>query len=118
MQHLTTTFKENKMKMSTERDLEAYGKKQLQGIGCLVYKFSSPAKRGVPDSIVILPDGAVVFIEYKHPNGQGKLSKLQEIEIKKIRAKGCYVAIVDSKAQVDLWVEYAREVALKVYNDA
>lgn len=88
------------MKMSTERDLEAYGKKQLQGIGCLVYKFSSPAKRGVPDQLVITPTGFAIFIEYKHPNKQGKLSKLQKIEIQKLRKNGAYVLVCNSTDQI------------------
>ena len=72
-----------KKDFSNERELQAYACKALRDVGCLVYKFSSPAKRGVPDLIIVPPNGKVIFVEMKHPNGRGKLSKLQVIEILK-----------------------------------
>ena len=89
----------------SEADLEKYGKKQLQSIGCLVYKFVSPTKRGVPDDITVCPDGRVFFIEYKTPNGTGKLSKLQELQIAKLRANNATVLVINSVKEVDALVK-------------
>jgi hypothetical protein len=87
--------------IKTESQLEKYAKKTFLDLGCLVYKFKSPSKRGVPDSIVITPCGETLYIEYKHPNKQGVISKLQVIEIAKMRANGVNVRIIDSVAQVN-----------------
>lgn len=77
-----------------EKDIEkavcAYAKK----LGCLVYKFVSPGQRGVPDRMIILPFGTVVFIEFKTP--QGKLSPIQEREIAKLREKGIRTHVVNN----------------------
>ncbi len=54
-----------------------YAKEQ----GFLQYKFSSPNKKAVPDRI-FMKDGNIFFIEFK--SEKGKLTKLQEREIKKI----------------------------------
>lgn len=64
--------------------------------GALCYKFASPSKRGVPDDIILLPNGVAVFIEFKHPNGRGVLSKLQKHQIDKIDQQNFTVFIVDS----------------------
>lgn len=85
----------------SESQIEKYGKDKLRKAGCLVYKFVSPAKRGVPDDIVVLPDGQVLFIEYKAPHGRGKLSKLQQVEIQKLRDNNAKVLVVDSVKQID-----------------
>ena len=50
------------------------------------FKFISPGNAGVPDRIVILPSGKVVFVELK--TDKGKLTKLQEVQIKKISDLG------------------------------
>ena len=60
--------------------------------GWLAYKFSSPARRGVPDRIY-LKDGVVIFVEYKAPGK--KPTKLQEAVFAKIRAKGFQVYVID-----------------------
>jgi Holliday junction resolvase len=79
-----------------EADLERKTVNALRKQGLMVYKFSSPNKRGVPDDIVLCAGGKTFFIEFKHPNGKGKLSKLQEIEINKLEKQGYSVYIVDS----------------------
>ena len=83
----------------TEGELQRWFVKELKEDGYLVYKFSSPAKKGVPDLVVISDYGAVSFIEMKHPNGKGVLSKLQAIEIKKLLANECSVYIIQSVDQ-------------------
>jgi hypothetical protein len=89
------------MTLKTEAQLQTWFTKQLQADGCLTYKFSSPAKAGVPDQIVICKGGHTFFIEYKHPNKQGRLSKRQIIEIAKLRAQGTAVFVVSDVKQLD-----------------
>jgi len=83
--------------MNSEKSLQDYIKKGCIKRGCLVYKFASPNKRGVPDLIIITHQGIVLFVEVKSPTGKGKLSRLQEIEIEALRDHGMYVEVVDSK---------------------
>lgn len=68
-----------------------------KSLGCLVYKFTSPARRSVPDRIFIMPGGkGVFFIEFKRSGA--KPTPAQEVEIAKIRAQGVSVFVVDNVA--------------------
>lgn len=58
------------------------------------FKFVSPGNSGVPDRIVVLPGGKVGFCELKRPGG--KTSKLQGVQIEKLKSLGCFVRVVDS----------------------
>lgn len=64
--------------------------------GCIVYKFTSPSKRSVPDRIFITPAGVVFFIEFKRLHQ--KPTPSQAVEIEKIRSKGVSVFVVDDVA--------------------
>jgi len=55
--------------------------------GWLVYKFTSPQHRGVPDRIFISPGGSILFVEFKAPGK--KPTPLQERELKKLEDHGC-----------------------------
>ena len=66
-----------------EKDIEKKFKSALEAKGCLVYTFASPNCRGVPDRIVITDTGRVLFVELK--TEKGVLSKLQRIQLKKLR---------------------------------
>jgi len=74
--------------------------KRLAKCNTLCYKFASPAHAGVPDLICIGP-GGVFFIEVKNPNGRGRLSKLQEVTIEKMRKHGATVYVVDSQEKLE-----------------
>lgn len=64
-------------------------------LGCLVYKFTSPSRRSVPDRIFIMPDGkGVFFIEFKRL-GQ-KPTPAQANEIAKIVKQCTVVFVVDN----------------------
>lgn len=81
-----------------EGELQRWLVSELKDEGYLVYKFSSPARKGVPDLLVISDYGAVSFIELKHPNGKGVVSALQKVQIKRILDKSGSVYIVSSVA--------------------
>ena len=58
--------------------------KLVQGGGGLCYKFVSPGNRGVPDRLVITPDGCVFFVELKSQTGRlSELQKFQKSELEK-----------------------------------
>ena len=58
-----------------ESQVEKHLAKRVAALGGLCWKFVSPNLRGVPDRIVVMPEGRVFFVELKAP---GELPK--EIE--------------------------------------
>ena len=66
-----------------ERALGVYARK----LGCLYYKFTSPANRGVPDRIIISPDGKTLYLEIKAKDQRP--TKLQESILRDLMLRGC-----------------------------
>lgn len=64
--------------------------------GCLVYKFTSPSRRSVPDRMFITNYGVVFFIEFKRRGC--KPSPAQQAEIDKLHVRCVAVFVVDSVA--------------------
>lgn len=69
-----------------EKEVEKFLVREVKKLGGISFKFISPGNAGVPDRIVILPSGKVLFVELK--TDKGKLTKLQEVQIKKISDLG------------------------------
>lgn len=78
-----------------EKEVEAHYKKLVEEKGGMFIKFTSPSHSGVPDRIVILPNGCIYFVEFKAPNKKPR--PLQVHIISKIRELGCEVKVVDRK---------------------
>lgn len=76
-----------------EKDIEKCVCDYAKSLKMLVYKFTSPSRRSVPDRMFITQTGVVFFIEFKR-KGQ-KPTKAQEVEIEKIREIGVGVYVVD-----------------------
>lgn len=67
--------------------------------GGLCLKFTSPGFRGVPDRIVLLPGGRLVFVEVKAP---GKVPrKIQKTVHGMLRELGFKVAVIDSLEEIE-----------------
>lgn len=66
--------------------------------GGMCEKFASPAKRSVPDRLITLPGGKVIFAEIKAPGK--KPTEAQAIDHAKRRAMGCDVRVIDSMESV------------------
>ncbi|MEX3555285.1 MAG: VRR-NUC domain-containing protein [Burkholderia gladioli] len=78
---------------------------RVHAIGGAAYKFTSPARRSVPDRLVVLPGGKIAFVECKRPGG--RLTRAQAREHDRLRALGCSVWIVDTRESVDAFIEQA-----------
>lgn len=61
--------------------------------GGIALKFTSPGLAGVPDRLIILPDGKYAFVEVKRPGG--KTRPIQKIRHQQLRNLGCKVYILD-----------------------
>lgn len=66
-----------------EKNIEKFLNDNIKKLGGLTYKFVSPGNSGVPDRIIILPNGKLIFIELKTKSG--RLSALQKLQIKRLR---------------------------------
>lgn len=82
-----------------ESTIEAYLVKRVKELGGIADKFVSPGKRSVPDRIVTLPGGTIIFVELKAPGK--KPTPLQIKDHERRRALGCTVLVIDSKEGVD-----------------
>lgn len=114
--------------MATEREKdveERLRRKVRSELGGIAYKFTSPARRSVPDRLVCLPPtgrhhiataggsmigelgGRVLFVECKAPGE--KPTANQEREITRLREMGFRVEVVGTKDAVDALIEELKQ---------
>lgn len=86
-----------------ESDIERYFVRRVKSQGGRTLKFSSPSSAAVPDRILLLPGGRVLFIEFKAP-GQ-KPRPLQQVVFRQFAGLGSPVTILDSREAVDRYLE-------------
>ena len=77
-----------------EKTIEAALVQRVKALGGMAEKFTSPAKRSVPDRIVTLPGGRIIFVECKSPGK--KPTPAQQKDHERRRALGCEVLVIDS----------------------
>lgn len=82
-----------------ENIIEQYLVDAVQRLGGIAYKFTSPARRSVPDRIVTLPGGILAFVELKRPGE--KPTKGQAREHERLRGLGQRVYVIDTFDGVD-----------------
>lgn len=82
---------------------ERYVEKKLvdgiAGLGGRCLKWVSPGTRGVPDRIVLLPGGRVLFVEVKRDGGSP--SKLQKYWHRKLKNLGMDARFVEGVREVE-----------------
>jgi len=86
-----------------EKTIENYLIKRIQSLGGECEKFTSPMRRSVPDRIISMPGGRIVFVEVKRFGKQA--TDMQARDHQRRREMGFSVWTVDSKAAVDHLVE-------------
>lgn len=96
------------MNEKRERDIEKILVDGLKNLGCISYKWVSPGQSGVPDRIVVLPGGAVVFVELKAENG--RLTSSQKIQIRNLRSLDATVLVLKGEEQVRWFLEKTKGV--------
>lgn len=75
-----------------EREIENYLNENIKKLGGRAYKFVSPGNRGVPDRMILLPGGRIIFVELKTKDRYP--TKLQRVQIKRMRDLGADVRVV------------------------
>lgn len=86
-----------------ESALEKKLRDGVKGLGGLCYKFVSPGNAGVPDRVVILPDGRVHFVEVK--TEKGRLSKGQTVMQIRMGLHGATVRTLHGLADVEQYIQ-------------
>ena len=95
------------LKRESEADIEAYLREKVRAVlHGKAYKWVSPGNNGVPDRMVCLPGGRVVFAELQAPGKQPRPD--QAAKHRELRALGFRVEVLDSKAAVDAFIEELR----------
>lgn len=84
--------------MTAERRLEAKLCVEAKKRGLLAIKLTSPNLAGVPDRLILCPDGKCVFVELK---AEGKTMRPLQVHIaRKIQALGHTVLTIDTDAKL------------------
>ena len=86
-----------------EKEIESKGCKYAKERGWLTYKFTSPARRSVPDRIFISPAGLIIFIEFKATGKEPTEGQWREIQ--RLRDNGCFVLVVDALEDIKILVD-------------
>lgn len=86
-----------------ESQVEKHLAKRVAALGGLCWKFVSPNLRGVPDRVVVMPEGRVFFVELKAPGEMPEPHQLRRH--KELRMCGCLVLVLDSTTAIDYWLE-------------
>jgi len=81
-----------------EKEIEATLVRAVKKRGGIAPKFVSPGFCGMPDRIVLLPEGRGAFVELKAPGEKPRA--LQIVRMRQLRQLGFRVYVVDSKEQI------------------
>jgi hypothetical protein len=90
------------MKMILEKEIELKLRIMVERHGGKCLKWVCPGWTGVPDRIVLLPKGRVVFVELKKPKS-GKLSAMQKWWAKKLIDLGFSHWIIWNTEELELF---------------
>lgn len=92
-----------------ERTIERALVRECRRRGWLALKFTSPGLIGLPDRLVLLPGGQVVFLEVKQPGG--RVSRQQQLWLERLTALGVPAHVVWSAEEA---MEVLHEIASSV----
>jgi hypothetical protein len=88
-----------------EKHIEKALIKRVKELGGVCEKFTSPNRRSVPDRLVTLPGGRIIFCELKSPGKRP--TNAQRRDHLKRRMLGCEVRVIDCLGDVSMFPETA-----------
>jgi hypothetical protein len=80
--------------MMLEKDIERAFVARVKSLGGMAEKFTSPGRRSVPDRLVTMPGGQIIFVELKAPGK--KPTDAQQRDHDRRRVLGCDVRVIDT----------------------
>ena len=81
-----------------EKEIENQLVSQVKKIGGIAVKFVSPGFAGMPDRLVLIPDGHIAFVELKAPGKKPR--PLQLARHRLLRLLGFRVYVIDGAEQI------------------
>lgn len=84
--------------MALEKEIEQKLVTEVKKMGGICPKWVSPGLNGVPDRIVLLPDGKIAFVELKAPGKKPRA--LQRRRHAELRHLGFQVYVLDDPDQI------------------
>ncbi len=81
-----------------EKTIERQLVAETRARGGMAVKFTSSGTNGMPDRLVLLPNGRMGFVELKAPGKKPRL--LQELRMRQLRRLGFYSAVIDGMDQI------------------
>ena len=70
----------------------------VKAVGGIALKFTSPGYDGMPDRMVILPEGHIAFVEVKAPGMKPRPLQVKRHEL--LRRLGCKVFVLDDAGRI------------------
>ena len=95
-------------RLYSEKDIEKYLIKEVVKLNCLCLKFTSPGRTGVPDRLLLFPDGKHAFVELKKPGEEPTIRQMREMDSYLALGHLCFV--VDSHEGVDQCVGFLANI--------
>ena len=83
-----------------EKDIEQKLRVTVNNLGGLCLKWVCPGWSGVPDRIILMPGGHVIFAELKRPKG-GRLSPMQIFWRRKLQGFGFFVTYIFTDKDIE-----------------
>ena len=71
---------------------------EAKKLGGIAVKFVSPSFDGMPDRLVLIPDGHIAFVELKAPGKKPRPLQLSRHRL--LRSLGFFVYVIDSVEQI------------------
>lgn len=81
-----------------EKDIEKKLVAVVKKMGGMAVKFVSPGFDGMPDRLVLLPNGKIAFVELKAPGKKPRALQLRRI--KQLRKLGFACYVIDEVKQI------------------
>lgn len=91
-----------------ESRVENYLKKKVEKLGGKAFKWAPIGVTGVPDRMVLLPGGRIIFVELKAPGKKAR--KLQEYRAEQLKELGFQVECLDTVEKIDrLFTDWSKK---------
>ena len=81
-----------------EKQIENKLATEAKKLGGIALKFVSPSFDGMPDRLVLIPDGHIAFVELKAPGKKPRPLQLSRHRL--LRSMGFRVYVIDSVEQI------------------